>query len=42
MKEEQTMSKRLSAKRRFTLILTVVAVLGIMMLVSLPGGMAGG
>ncbi|MDQ3831133.1 MAG: hypothetical protein M3361_17920, partial [Candidatus Tectomicrobia bacterium] len=41
MKEEQTMSKRLSAKRRFTLILAVVAVLGIMMLVSLPWGVAG-
>jgi hypothetical protein len=40
-KEEQTMSKRLSAKRRFTLTITVVAVLGIMMFVSLPEGIAG-
>jgi hypothetical protein len=41
MKEEHMMSKRLSAKRRFTLTLTVVAVLGIMMFVSLPEGIAG-
>jgi hypothetical protein len=41
MKEEQTMSKRRSANRRFTLTLTVVAVLGIMMCVSLPEGLAG-
>jgi hypothetical protein len=36
MKEEQTMSTRLSAKRRFTPTITVVAVLGITILVSLP------
>ena len=41
LKEEHTMSKRLSAKRRFTPTITVVAVLGIMMLVSLPWGVAG-
>jgi ribosomal protein S15P/S13E len=41
MKEAQAMSQRLSAERRFTPTIIVVAVLGIMALVSLPWGVAG-